>query len=241
MLGKELESFSWYSAPTWYCCAKREYWNVTLTLLAEISGALSCLTMAAVTISTAQSHRLIVDLNLEPDQMTLGATNTNQASSEDCKGIWSRKCLSRICSSCLDSCLFMQWISHECRIIRLVTVWKQCGGAWCWGGPRDFTPQKNERSGESTYEFDKLRRFSWIAWVMGMIWKVELSGLSVSPTFLFFTLRGASAFTDLLISFRLQDQSLWEPRRPIISQSSRECFSKTLSSFLLSLIVNRSG
>lgn len=79
MLGKELESFSWYSAPTWYCCVKRERdnWNVTLTFLAKISGALSCLTTAGVTISTAHSHRLIVDLNLEPDQMTLGAMNTN--------------------------------------------------------------------------------------------------------------------------------------------------------------------
>lgn len=79
MLGKELESSSCYSAPTWYCCVKREreYWNGTLTLLAEISGALSCLTTAGVTISTAHSHRLIVDLNLELDQMTLGARITN--------------------------------------------------------------------------------------------------------------------------------------------------------------------
>lgn len=81
MLGKELESFIWYSAPTWYCCVKRERGrecrNVTLTLLAEISGALSCLTMSGVTISTAHSHRLIVDLNLEPDQMTLEARNIN--------------------------------------------------------------------------------------------------------------------------------------------------------------------
>lgn len=79
MLGKELESFSCYSAPTWYCCVKREreYWNVTLTLLAEISGALSCLATTGVTIFTAYSHRVIVHLNPQPDQMTLGARNTN--------------------------------------------------------------------------------------------------------------------------------------------------------------------
>lgn len=81
MLGRQLESFSWYAAPTWYCCAKRErereYWNVTLTLLAEICGALSCLTTAGVAISTAHSHRLIVDLNLELDRMTLAARITN--------------------------------------------------------------------------------------------------------------------------------------------------------------------
>lgn len=63
MIGKELGSFSWYSAPTWYCCAERErereYWNVIVTLLAEISGALLCLTTSGVTISTAHSHRLI--------------------------------------------------------------------------------------------------------------------------------------------------------------------------------------
>lgn len=51
--------------------------NVTLTLLAEISGTLSCLPTATVTISAAHGHRLIVDLNLELDQMTLGARITN--------------------------------------------------------------------------------------------------------------------------------------------------------------------
>lgn len=45
MLGKAQKSFSCYLAPTWYCRVKREEnsWNISLTLLAEISGALSCL------------------------------------------------------------------------------------------------------------------------------------------------------------------------------------------------------
>lgn len=72
MLGEEPESFSCYSAPTWRCCAKREgeCWSVNLTLVAEISAALSCLTMTGVTIFTACSHGVIVDLNLQADQMT---------------------------------------------------------------------------------------------------------------------------------------------------------------------------
>lgn len=51
--------------------------NVTLTLLAVISGVLSCLATGRAAISMAQSHRLIVDLNLEPDPLTPGGRNTN--------------------------------------------------------------------------------------------------------------------------------------------------------------------
>lgn len=73
MLGEEPESFSCYAAPTWCCCVKREgeCWSVTLTLLAEIAGALSCLTMTGVAIFTACSHGVIVDWNLQADRMTL--------------------------------------------------------------------------------------------------------------------------------------------------------------------------
>lgn len=79
MLGKDLQSFSCYSAPTWYCCVKRDrdYGSIFLTLLAEISGVLSCLTMTGAAIFTAYSHRLIVDLDLQPDQMALQTLKAN--------------------------------------------------------------------------------------------------------------------------------------------------------------------
>lgn len=54
-----------------------KYRNATLTLLPVISRALSCFVTARYATSIAQCRRLIVDLDLEPDQMTLGARNTN--------------------------------------------------------------------------------------------------------------------------------------------------------------------
>lgn len=54
-----------------------KYSNVTVTLLAVISGVLSCLATGRAAMSTTQSHRLIVDLNLEPDPLTPGGRNTN--------------------------------------------------------------------------------------------------------------------------------------------------------------------
>lgn len=76
MLGKAQKSVSCYSAPTWCCRVKREnYWNISLTLLAEISGAFSCL-------GNDRSHyvhgRLAwvncgFESSAQADQMTLGA------------------------------------------------------------------------------------------------------------------------------------------------------------------------
>lgn len=76
---KELESFSGYSASTWYTMLKRRQrvLECYLDLAPEISGALSCLVTTVVTIFTAGSQRVIVDLNPQSDQMTLGARNTN--------------------------------------------------------------------------------------------------------------------------------------------------------------------
>lgn len=64
MRGTELDSFC--SAVTWKCC-----------LRPRPSGAASGVTTGGAARSTAQSQRLIVDLNLQLDQMTPGAWNTN--------------------------------------------------------------------------------------------------------------------------------------------------------------------
>lgn len=187
MLGKALESLSCYSAPTWYGCVRRKMGSAgtfALTLLAEISRALLCLTATGGTTFTAYTRRgnCRFESSAWPnDTARTGIAITRAAGTA--KGSWSGKCLRRVCpTAAWTGCLCAQWISQG-------LFFELSGRMFCESDVEAGGERKQARAHKEVAAASSGR--GWEAGT-GMLGKVELSGLAVSPPSFLHTPRGAS-------------------------------------------------